>query len=231
MFDIPSKILLAEDNESLGMLLQDFLELEGYEVTRANDGQEAVHLFRTNPFDLVVLDVMMPQKDGLTTAREIRGENKEIPIVFLTAKNMKEDMYKGFEAGGDDYITKPFDETELAFRIEALLKRAKPAGDQPVEFPIGDFMFDYTTQKLSINGEERRLTARENEILRLLAVQKNQILKREDALVAIWGENDYFHGRSFDVFITKLRKYLRPDPKVKIENVHGVGFILKDKED
>ncbi|MEM6299170.1 MAG: response regulator, partial [Bacteroidota bacterium] len=142
MFDIPSKILLAEDDESLGMLLQDFLELEGYEVTRANDGQEAVHLFRTNPFDLVVLDVMMPQKDGLTAAREIRGENKEIPIVFLTAKNMKEDMYKGFEAGGDDYITKPFDETELAFRIEALLKRAKPAGDQPVEFPIGEFMFD-----------------------------------------------------------------------------------------
>lgn len=222
-----TKILLVEDDEHLGALLQDYLEMEGYQVVRARDGEEGLTTFRSQAFDIGVFDVMMPKKDGFTLAREIRSENTEMPIIFLTAKNMKEDKHRGFQLGGDDYLTKPFDEEELVYRIEAILKRASPATQNPTKFEIGSFTFDYTRQLLSREGEERRLTARENEILRLLCLKKGQILRREDALVAIWGENDYFHGRSFDVFITKLRKYLKPDPDIEIENVHGVGFILQ----
>lgn len=226
-----TQVLLVEDDEHLGGLLKDYLEMEGYAVQWARDGEAGLQTFRTHSFDIGIFDVMMPKKDGFTLAKEVRGENKEMPIIFLTAKNLKEDKHRGFQLGGDDYLTKPFDEEELVYRIEAILKRAQPNVRNPTHFEIGTFHFDYTRQLLTHGEEERRLTARENEILRLFCLNKNKILRREDALIAIWGENDYFHGRSFDVFITKLRKYLKADPKIKIENVHGVGFILKDERE
>ncbi|MGF1532801.1 MAG: response regulator transcription factor [Bernardetiaceae bacterium] len=223
-----TKILLVEDDLHLGMLLQDYLEMEGYHVTRAHDGQEGWQIFQQEKFHIGIFDVMMPKKDGFTLAKEVRAVDKNLPIIFLTAKNMKADKHEGFAIGGDDYLTKPFDEQELVYRIEAILRRSSSQSTTSEALSaIGAFTFDYTRQLLIHQGEERRLTARENEILYLLCQNKNNILRREDALVAIWGENDYFHGRSFDVFITKLRKYLKPDPRIKIENIHGVGFMLK----
>jgi DNA-binding response OmpR family regulator len=222
------RILLAEDDTNLGDVLKDYLEMEGFEVNLCRDGEESIQVFKTYSFDICLLDVMMPKKDGFTLAKEIRQQNTDIPIIFLTAKSMKEDKIAGFRLGGDDYITKPFDEEELVYRIHAVLKRTPEHQDKYNKniFKIGAYNFDYSKQILELDGENRRLTGREADILRLLCLQENQILKREDALKSIWGENDYFHGRSFDVFITKLRKYLKDDPNIKIENVHGVGFIL-----
>ncbi len=229
---IKTRILLAEDDFNLGSILQDYLEMEGFEVKLCRDGEEALEAFREKLFDLCIFDVMMPKKDGFSVAKEIRVNNKSIPILFLTAKSMVDDKIHGFKLGADDYITKPFNEEELVYRIKAILKRSSHTNFNEVEettFQIGKYTFDYSRQSLEINGEARRITARESEILKLLYLKKNNILRREDALIAIWGENDYFHGRSFDVFITKLRKYLKYDPNLKIENVHGVGFMLTDK--
>jgi DNA-binding response OmpR family regulator len=229
---IKTRLLLAEDDFNLGSLLQDYLEMEGFEVKLCRDGEEALEAFKEKLFDLCIFDVMMPKKDGFLLAKEIRVNNKTIPILFLTAKSLVDDKIHGFKLGADDYITKPFNEEELVYRIKAILKRSSISVPNDLEetiFTIGKYTFDYSLQLLKIEGDERRITARESEILKLLYLKKNNILRREEALIAIWGENDYFHGRSFDVFITKLRKYLKKDTQIKIENVHGVGFMLTDK--
>lgn len=221
------KILLAEDDTNLGLLTRDFLELEGYEVKLCRDGESALHAYEQFLPDLCLLDVMMPKMDGFELAEKLQTFNQHLPIIFLTAKSLKEDKLQGFQLGADDYITKPFDEDELLARIQAVLKRSKPRAEV---YQIGKIEFTPQTQTLKYqNGEKKRMTARENEVLLVLAEAKNQLVRREDALMKIWGKNDYFHGRSFDVFITKLRKYLKPDPEVCIENLHGVGFILRDR--
>lgn len=223
------KILLVEDDPSLGMLMKDFLGMEGFDVILAKDGVEGLSSYTSDHFDLCILDVMMPLMDGFTLARKIRKKNTEIPIIFLTAKSLKEDKLNGFDLGGDDYITKPFDEDELVRRINAVLKRSyKVIEETACKCKIGKFDFDHSNLELSLDGELTRITKKEADVLRLLCNSRNSLVKREEILLKVWGENDYFMGRSLDVFITKLRKHLRPDPAIKIENVHGVGFILTD---
>lgn len=227
------RVLLTEDDPNLGLLLQEYLLSEGFEVTLCNDGNKGLKAFQTKSFDICILDVMMPKKDGFTLATQIRGQNKNVPIVFLTAKSLKEDKISGFEIGADDYITKPFDEEELVMRINAILKRAGSidTDEQKTVFTIGKYSFDYPNQQLYFEEkEERRMTTKESEVLRLLCMHKNQVLRRDNALIAIYGESDYFYGRSFDVFITKLRKYLKKDTHVMIENIHSVGFRLTDEK-
>jgi len=221
------KILLAEDDTNLGLITRDFLELEGYEVKLCRDGESALRAYEQFLPDLCLLDVMMPKMDGFELAKKLYALNQHLPVIFLTAKSLKEDKLQGFGLGADDYITKPFDEEELLARIQAVLKRSKPRAEI---YKIGQIQFAPQTQTLRYpSGEIKRMTARENEVLLVLAEAKNTLVRREDALMKIWGKNDYFHGRSFDVFITKLRKYLKQDPEVRIENLHGVGFILRDK--
>jgi len=223
------KILLVEDDPSLGMLMKDFLSMEGFNVILAKDGVEGLSKYTSDCFDLCILDVMMPLMDGFTLARKIRKKNTEIPIIFLTAKSLKEDKLNGFDLGGDDYITKPFDEDELVRRINAILKRSfKVVEETESKCKIGKFDFDHSNLELSLGGELTRITKKEADVLILLCNSRNSLVKREEILLKVWGENDYFMGRSLDVFITKLRKHLKPDPAIKIENVHGVGFILTD---
>ena len=227
-----TNILFVEDDPNLSMILKDYLEIIGYNVDHAGDGVKGLELFNKNSYVLVILDVMMPKKDGFTVAKEIRSFDQKIPIIFLTAKNLKEDRIKGFEYGCDDYITKPFSTEELSLRIKAILKRStsnlsNTSGTINQIYEIGKFTFDSTNLILKSNDSERVLTRKESGLLRLLCVHKNQLLTREVAMEAIWGENDYFIGRSMDVFIAKLRKYLKPDPEVKISNVHGIGFKLQ----
>jgi len=223
------KILLVEDDPSLGMLMKDFLGMEGFDVVLAKDGVEGLSIYTTDSFDLCILDVMMPLMDGFTLARKIRKKNTEVPIIFLTAKSLKEDKLNGFDLGGDDYITKPFDEDELVRRINAVLKRSfKVVEEEVCKCKIGKFDFDHSNLELSIDGKLSRITKKEADVLTLLCNSRNSLVKREEILLKVWGENDYFMGRSLDVFITKLRKHLKPDPAIKIENVHGVGFILTD---
>lgn len=223
------KILLVEDDPSLGMLMKDFLGMEGFDIVLAKNGVEGLSSFSSNRFDICILDVMMPLMDGFTLARKIRKKNTEIPIIFLTAKSLKEDKLNGFDLGGDDYITKPFDEDELVRRINAVLKRSyKVVEEVDCKCKIGQFYFDHSNLELSLNGELTRITKKEADVLILLCNSRNTLVKREEILLKVWGENDYFMGRSLDVFITKLRKHLKPDPTIKIENVHGVGFILSD---
>ncbi len=226
------RILFVEDDPNLSMILQDYLEMIGYKIDHARDGEEGLKKFNSGAYNLVVLDVMMPKKDGFTLASEIRVKNEQIPIIFLTAKNLKEDRIKGFQYGCDDYITKPFSTEELRLRIAAILKRCVVQEDSEslskVEyFELGGFHFDCTNLLLTGFDSERRLTRKEASLLKLLCINKNNLLPREVALEKVWGENDYFIGRSMDVFITKLRKYLKPDPNIQINNVHGIGFKLE----
>ncbi|MPQ46528.1 response regulator [Marinifilum sp. N1E240] len=222
-------ILLVEDDPNLGQILHDFLEMEGFTVTLARDGEEGFDEFAKSEFNLCLLDVMLPKLDGFSLGRKIRKLNEDVPIIFLTAKSLKEDKLKGFDLGGDDYITKPFDEEELVRRINAVLKRSgAQAEPSEMQFKLGKFDYNHINLTLTIDSKESRITQKEGEVLYLLLQSKNNVLRREDILVKVWGENDYFMGRSLDVFITKLRKHLKPDPQVKIENVHGVGFILSD---
>lgn len=225
--------MLVEDDKNLGYILTDFLGISGYKVQHAEDGVAGIETFKNGKFDLCILDIMMPYKDGFTLAEEIRQLDKNVPIIFLTAKTMKEDKIRGFKIGADDYITKPFSTEELNLRIEAILRRTRQsliASDQGVVFHVGKYTFNYSNQVLSGFGEERRLTKKEAEVLRLLCINKNKILRREIALKMIWGENDYFMGRSMDVYITKLRKFLEKDPDVNITNIHRTGFMLETKE-
>ena len=226
------KILLAEDDPNLGMLLQDYLQLKGkFEVVLCKDGQEALTMFNSTHFDMCILDVMMPKKDGFTLGKEIRSINPHIPIIFATAKSMIEDKAEAYNLGGDDYITKPFRIEELLLRINALFKRA--SNPEPTEasleqtiFEIGNYTFDYTGQIISNAGAQQKLSTKESELLRLLCLHINKVLTREEALISIWHDDNYFNGRSMDVFLSKLRKYLKDDPKVEIINVHGKGYKL-----
>jgi DNA-binding response OmpR family regulator len=225
-------ILLVEDDKNLGFVLKDFLELSGYGVQLCEDGVSGLETFLQGIYDLCILDVMMPLKDGFTLAQEIRKSNRMVPIIFLTAKSMEEDKIRGFKSGGDDYVTKPFSTEELKLRIEALLKRSvyqAGYGEQETIYKIGNFSFDYSNQLLTSPAGERRLTRKEAELLKLLCQNTNKVLRRELALKTVWGEDDYFLGRSMDVYITKLRKFLSDDPGVSIVNVHKIGFKLEVK--
>ena len=227
-----AKILLVEDDTNLGIVLSDFLEICNYEVVLATDGIAGMEFFRNGDFDLCLLDVMLPFKDGFTIAEEIRSRNQEIPIIFLTAKNMEKDKIRGLKAGADDYITKPFSTEELSLRIEAILRRSKYSilkSDLPVVFTIGNYNFDYNNHILKSPKTEVRLTRKEAEVLRLLSINMNKMVRREIALKNIWGEDDYFMGRSMDVYITKLRKFLSGDPNVSIVNIPRTGFKLEVK--
>lgn len=224
-------ILLCEDDENLGMLLREYLQAKGYSATLCPDGEAGYEAFIANKYDICVLDVMMPKKDGLTLAQEIRATNSEVPIVFLTAKNLKEDILEGFKIGADDYITKPFSMEELTFRIEAILRRVhgKKTREMSV-YTIGGFSFDTKKQLLCFDNECTKLTTKESELLALLCSHKNDILQRDYALKTIWVDDNYFNARSMDVYITKLRKHLKADPSVEIINIHGKGYKLVTPE-
>ncbi|MES2560486.1 MAG: response regulator transcription factor [Bacteroidota bacterium] len=221
-------ILLAEDDLHLGILLVDYLEAEGFAVTLCKDGEMAFKTFQGMTFDICLLDIMMPKMDGFAVATAIRMKNKHVPILFLTAKTLKEDKLKGYGLGADDYITKPFDAEELLWKIKAVVRRMPDTSSNTKSETrtIGKYLFDHTNQSLCIDGKVKRITEKESNILYYLDTQRNKVIKREELLNNLWGENDYFLGRSLDVFITKIRKYLKEDPTISIENVFGVGFIL-----
>ena len=219
-------ILVVEDDPNLGTLLSEYLRAKGHNTTLAVNGQEGYETFVKGSYDFLILDVMMPVKDGFSLAKDIRGIDKNVPILFLTAKSMKEDTLEGFSVGADDYMTKPFSMEELLARMNAILRRIGSAQQSKDEFEIGNFKFLYTKQKLVVGEDEHKLTTKENELLKLLCTNQNGILERNNALKAVWGDDNYFNGRSMDVYITKLRKYLRPDERIEIVNVHGKGFKL-----
>jgi len=223
------KILYVEDDMTLSYITKENLERKGYLITFCEDGEQALKIFKSDNFDLCLLDVMIPKIDGFTVAKEIRKINKDIPIIFLTAKSLQEDKIHGLMIGADDYIVKPFSIEELYLKIEIFLKRkfiTSNSGSDQI-FKIGSFTLDFSNLKLITPANEIRLTYREAELLHLLIINKNTLLKRENILKSLWKEDDYFLGRSMDVFISRLRKYLKSDQSLKIENVHGIGFILK----
>lgn len=223
------KILLAEDDDNLGLLLNSFIKAKGFEVDLARNGKEALEKFNSGNYQFLILDVMMPELDGFSVAKEVRNIDKKVPILFLTAKTMKEDKLEGFSIGADDYLTKPFSMEELVARIEAILKRSE-VNNSPLqkEFKVGKFVFDPEKRTISLDGKEERLTTKENHLLKLLTKNKNEVLDRQAALRAIWGDDNYFNGRSMDVYIAKLRKILRQDESIEIMNIHGRGFKLID---
>lgn len=226
-------ILLVEDDFNLGIVVQDFLNLEGYSVHLCRDGKEGLQKFNKNKYDVCLLDVMLPEKDGYEIAEDIRKVDKEIPIIFLTAKSNPEDKVKGFKAGGDDYITKPFNREEFLLRIKAILRRANNETDEDENegiISLGSYELDFQNLKLSHKEENKKLTKRETAILKLLSENRNRVIERSLVLNMIWGDDNYFNGRSLDVFITKLRKYLKYDEGIQINNIHGVGFKLELNE-
>ncbi len=233
------KILLVEDDQNFGDVLRSYLEMHDYDVTLATDGMQGLEKYNQGKYDLCIFDVMMPKKDGFTLAKEIREKDKEMPIIFLTAKTMKEDVLKGFKIGADDYISKPFNSEELLYRIQAILKRSQAKADpreEIKEFEIGRFHFNYPLRILTFDQgtpeeSKDKLSPKEAQLLRMFAMYKNDILPRSEALTKIWGEDNYFTARSMDVFVTKLRKYLKPDDKIEIVNIHGNGFQLLIKEE
>ena len=226
------KILLCEDDENLGMLLREYLQAKGYVAELCADGEAGFKAFLKTKFDICVLDVMMPKKDGFTLAQEIRAANTDVPIIFLTAKTLKEDILDGFKLGADDYITKPFSMEELVFRIEAILRRTKgKKSRESTVYRLGEFTFDTQKQLLQIGEKQTKLTTKENELLALLCSHSNEILQRDFALKTIWIDDNYFNARSMDVYITKLRKHLKDDPQIEIINIHGKGYKLITPED
>jgi DNA-binding response OmpR family regulator len=225
-----TKILLVEDDTSLGFLLVDFLESNGFDVKLYRDGDSGLKGYKSSKFDFCIFDVMLPGIDGFSLAQRVRAENKTIPIIFLTARSMKNDKIKGFNLGVDDYITKPFDEDELLCRINAIINRYNLPPTENLsrdKFTIGKYVFDYKNQLLVLGEGSKRLTRKENEVLRHLCLSTNEIVTRDNILFSVWGDNDYFNGRSLDVFIAKLRKYLSDDPSVQINNIPKVGYILE----
>ena len=221
------KILLCEDDENLGMLLREYLQAKGYSTVLCPDGEQGFKEFTKNKYDIAVLDVMMPKKDGFTLAQDILQANADLPIIFLTAKTLKEDILEGFKIGADDYITKPFSMEELVFRVEAILRRVR--GKKTKEstlYHIGKFVFDTQKQLLTIGDQQTKLTTKENELLALLCSHANEILQRDFALKTIWIDDNYFNARSMDVYITKLRKHLKDDDQIEIINIHGKGYKL-----
>lgn len=229
------KILLVEDDPNLSLVVQDYLEMLNYKTKLCKDGEEGLNEFRIRKYDLVILDIMMPKMDGFSVAEEIRKFDDLTPIIFLTAKSLKEDRIKGFNIGCDDYISKPFSTEELSMRIKAILKRCMRGEKNVLDdaqriFKIGKFSFDSENMLLKTEQTEETLTRKESALLKLLCIYKNKLLTRETALKSIWGDDDYFIGRSMDVFITKLRKRLSADPNLSITNVHGTGFKLEIKK-
>jgi len=231
---VNNKILLVEDDQNFGDVLRSYLEMHDYEVTLATDGAEGLESYSQGEYDLCIFDVMMPKKDGFTLAEEIRQQDEDMPIIFLTAKTMKDDVLKGFRIGADDYITKPFNSEELLYRIQAILKRSQTKADpreEIKEFNIGKYHFNYPLRILTYDPdgpeeEENKLSPKEAQLLRMFAMYMNDILPRSEALTKIWGEDNYFTARSMDVFVTKLRKYLKKDENIEIVNIHGNGFQL-----
>ncbi|MBR4553182.1 MAG: response regulator transcription factor [Bacteroidaceae bacterium] len=224
-------ILLCEDDENLGMLLREYLQAKGYNTTLCTDGEAGYRTFTSTHYDICVLDVMMPKKDGFELARDIRLQSRDVPIIFLTARTMKEDIVEGFGIGADDYITKPFSMEELTLRIEAILRRVKGNRNEDKDlYKIGSFVFD-TKKQILINGEDQsKLTTKESELLTLLCAKNGDVLPRDYALKSIWIDDNYFNARSMDVYITKLRKHLKADPSVEIINIHGKGYKLVTSE-
>ncbi|MCB9266925.1 MAG: response regulator transcription factor [Lewinellaceae bacterium] len=230
-----NRILLVEDDQNFGDVLRSYLEMHDYEVTLATDGAQGLESYNQGEFDLCIFDVMMPKKDGFTLAKEIREQDQDMPIIFLTAKTMKNDVLEGFKIGADDYITKPFNSEELLYRIQAILKRSQAKADpreEIKEFNIGKYHFNYPLRILTYNPgededeEKNKLSPKEAQLLRMFAIYMNDILPRSEALNKIWGEDNYFTARSMDVFVTKLRKYLKKDENIEIVNIHGNGFQL-----
>lgn len=224
-----TKILLAEDDANLGTILSEYLDTKGFETVLCRNGEEGFYEFTKKSFDLCVLDIMMPKKDGFTLAKEIRNRNKDIPIIFLTAKSMKEDALEGFRLGADDFVTKPFSMEILLMRIHAVLRRTQKTKSPEKLFRIGEYEFDYKRNLLRRGKSEQKLTTRESGLLKLLCINED-VLDRNYALKTLWGNDSYFNSRSMDVFITRLRKYFKDDPSVEIINVHGQGFRLLVKE-
>lgn len=223
-------LFYVEDDESLSFVTKDNLELQGFQVTHCIDGRTAMEAVRNHQFDLCILDVMLPDVDGFTIAEEIRKFDKQVPIIFLTARSLKEDKIHGLKLGADDYITKPFSIEELILKVQIFLKRRNVVGaidDNVKEFDLGKYLFDYKNLELKSEENAKKLTQKEADLLRFFIRNKNEVLKRSDILETLWGEDDYFMGRSLDVFISRLRKYLKGDETLKIENIHGVGFRLK----
>jgi len=230
-----NRILLVEDDQNFGDVLRSYLEMHDYNVTLATDGMAGLESYKNGEFDLCIFDVMMPKKDGFTLAKEIREMDGEMPIIFLTAKTMKNDVLQGFKIGADDYITKPFNSEELLYRIQAILKRSQQKADpreEIKEFNIGRYHFNYPLRILTFNSDEpgeeekEKLSPKEAQLLRMFCMYMNDILPRSEALTKIWGEDNYFTARSMDVFVTKLRKYLKSDSNIEIVNIHGNGFQL-----
>ena len=225
-----NKLLIVEDDPNLGQVLSEYLTMKGYTTHLAQNGEEGMEVFRSEHFNMIILDIMMPKKDGFTLAREIRILNKDVPMIFLTAKSMKEDTIKGLKLGADDYITKPFSMEELLLRIKAILKRTT-ANDAVLNshesvFQFGNCKFDSESQSLLINDKATKLTTKESQLLKLLCINFNKTLSRTMALKAIWGDDSYFNARSMDVYITKLRKHLKDDDNIRILTMHGEGFKL-----
>lgn len=222
------RVLLCEDDNNLGMVLKNYLELNDYEVVLERDGRLGLAAFQREKFDICLLDVMMPHMDGFTVAEEIRDIDPEIPLFFLSAKTMKEDIIQGYKLGADDYITKPFDSEVLLMKIKAILKRNEEENriSENIEFDLGEYHFNPKLRELSREGKTQTLSPKENDLLKMLAENKNDLLPRDRALKKIWGSDTYFNGRSMDVYIAKLRKYLREDEKIEIVNIHGNGFRL-----
>jgi len=220
-------ILLVEDDNSLGYILKEYLEMHNFTIVLAKDGEQGLQVFNRLHFDLCILDVMLPKKDGFTLAHEIKQLNENTPVIFLTSKALKIDKLKGFKLGADDYILKPVDEEELIARIEAVLRRTSVTQQkEPASFTIGKYIFDYSNQILVLGEKKQSVTAKEAAVLKLLCEHKGRILDRKNALKKLWGESDFFTRRSMDVFISHLRKYLSDDPSVEIKNVHGKGYVL-----
>ncbi len=227
-----ANILLVEDDSNLSFVIKDNLERKGYQVSNCKDGLEALNLFAKESFDIIITDVMMPNMDGMVVVEKIRSKDQQIPIIFISAKSLLNDKLAAFKIGGDDYLIKPFSMDELIFKIEVFLKRSQtiPIVEIPQLFNIGKYKLDFGNLALSINSDTTTLTMREAEVLRYLAIKKNQLVQRGELLKQIWGSDDYFLGRSLDVFISRLRKYLKEDNEIEVENVHGVGFRLLVKE-
>ena len=233
-----SKILLVEDDQNFGDVLKAYLEMHEYDVTLASDGVMGLESYKKGSFDLCIFDVMMPRKDGFTLAKEVREKDKEMPIIFLTAKNLKEDILEGFKIGADDYLSKPFNSEELLLRIQAILRRVNKGVDKEddvKEYQIGEYHFNYPLRILNWQGggngnEKEKLSPKEAHLLKMFCQNKNDVLTRAEALAKIWGEDNYFTARSMDVFVTKLRKYLSKDPNIQILNIHGNGFRLIEKD-
>lgn len=232
-----NKILLVEDDQNFGDVLKSYLEMHDYDVTLASDGVAGFESYKKGSFDLCIFDVMMPRKDGFTLAKEVREKDKEMPIIFLTAKNLKEDILEGFKIGADDYLAKPFNSEELLLRIQAILRRVNKGAekeDEAKEFQVGEYHFNYPLRILTWQGgngtEREKLSPKEAHLLKMFCQHKNDVLTRSEALGKIWGEDNYFTARSMDVFVTKLRKYLSKDPNLQIMNIHGNGFRLIEKD-